>query len=69
MTKMECAIVTAFTGVNMLKGEDFGIFHNYIETKLGRPVYTHELASSEMEHIIKEASRDDFMELCRKATK
>ena len=69
MTKMECAIVTAFTGVSMLKGRDLKIFQNYIETKLGRPVYTHELASAEMEHIIKEVSRDDFMELCKKATK
>ena len=67
MTKHECAVVMAYTGVAMLKGEDFSIFHHYIETKLKRPVQTFELATSEMCYRIKEASKEDFMELCRRA--
>ena len=31
MTKKECAIVMAHTGIFMLEGEDFQIFHEYIE--------------------------------------
>jgi len=68
MTKHECAIVTAFTGITMLTGEDIGIFYKYIEDKIGRPIWTHELAAPEMWHRIKEACKEDFIELCRTAT-
>ena len=67
MTKHECAIVMAFTGVCMLKGDDLKIYYNYIRKKLGRDVYTHELATLEMEHKIKEASKEDFLKLCEMA--
>ena len=66
MTKRECAIVMAYTGICMLTGENFSIFHEYIEEKLGRPVHTHELP--ELEEEIKEKSKDDFLNLCRTAT-
>ena len=45
MTDREKAIVTAYTGITMLTGEKFSIFHKYIEDLLGRPVCTHELAN------------------------
>lgn len=64
MTKKECAIVMAYTGFTMLSGEDFRIFHRYIEDILGRPVYTHELASNSVINEIKEKSRYDFLKLC-----
>ena len=66
MTKRECAIVMAYTGICMLTGENFSIFHEYIEEKLGRPVHTHELP--ELKEEIKEKSKDDFLNLCRTAT-
>lgn len=66
MTKQECAIVMAYTGVCMLEGEDFIIFHKYVEEKMGRLVYTHELP--ELEERIKEASREDFLNLCKNAS-
>lgn len=68
MTKKECAIVMAYTGITMLSGEDFKIYHKYIEDIMGRPVWTHELASESVVEEIKEKSKFDFLKLCDKAT-
>lgn len=68
MTKRECAIVEAFTGICMLTGKDTDIFYKYISDKLGFLIYTHELADKEVQEKIKEAARADFIELCRTAT-
>jgi hypothetical protein len=64
MTKKECAIVMAYTGITMLSGEDFRIYHRYIEDIMGRPVWTHELANEAVVKEIKEKSRYDFLKLC-----
>jgi len=67
MTKRECAIVMAYTGVCMLAGkENLPIFYEYIEEKIGRPVYTHELP--ELAEEIKEKTERDFLKLCKTAT-
>ena len=68
MTKKECAIIMAHTGVCMLQGMDFPIFHKYIDGIMGRPVYTHELADKSTVDKIKEKSKADFIALCRNAT-
>lgn len=65
MTKHECAVVMAYTGISMLQGEDFDIYHKYITDLLGRPVFIHEIPR--LDKIIKEKSREDFIELCRTA--
>ena len=41
MTKHEAIVVSAYTGFLMC---DFGDVHEYIEKKLGRPIWTHEFA-------------------------
>lgn len=64
MTDREKAIVTAYTGVTMLMGEKFSIFHKYIQDLLGRPIWTHELASEAVWNEIKEKSKPDFLKLC-----
>ncbi len=64
MTDKERAIVMAYTGVAMLTGEKFQIFHEYIERIVGRPIWTHELASERMWETIKNAARSDFVSLC-----
>lgn len=66
MTKRECAIVMAYTGVCMLAGKNLPVFLDYVEEKLGRPVYTHEL--SKLEEEIKEEAECDFLKLCKTAT-
>lgn len=67
MTREECAIVMAYTGITMLSGEDFGIYHRYIEDIMGRPVWTHELANESVVEEIKEKSKYDFLKLCESA--
>ena len=68
MTKHECAIVMAHTGICMLTGDDFGIYHEYIEKIMGRPVWTHELAIPEVVEEITQKSLNDFLDLCKNAT-
>lgn len=67
MTKRECAVVMAFTGVTMLKGENIEIFYDYLEELFGRPVYSHELENELCWAEIKEKSQKDFVEICRMA--
>lgn len=55
----------AYTGTTLLTGDDFSIFHKYIEEKLKRPVWTHELADKAVWEQIKEASKEDFINLCK----
>ena len=61
MTKQERIIVSAYTGVLMCNFDDM---HEYIEKKLGRPVWTHEMASNEFLDEVRNATRDDFLALC-----
>ena len=65
MTDREKAIVMAYTGITMLKGNKLDIFYKYLKELFGRPVFTHELAMPEMVEAIKVKSRVDFIELCR----
>ena len=61
MTKEERLIVSAYTGVLMT---DMGDLHDFIEEKLGRPVYTHELADELVVKELKKAVKKDFLKLC-----
>ena len=65
MTDQEKAIVMAHTGVCMLTGDKFDIFHKYIQDICGRPIWTHELASEAVVNEIKEKSKADFIRLCK----
>ena len=65
MTDREKAIVMAYTGITMLSGEKFQIFHEYIEKILGRPVFTHELGNKLVSAEIRKKSRADFLEICK----
>ncbi len=68
MTKHELAVIMAFTGISTLTGEDFKVFHKYVEDIMGRPVYTYEMASPVIEKEIKQRARPDFIRLCQTAT-
>ena len=63
MTDNEKAVVMAYTGVCMLAGEKFSIFHKYVEDIIGRPIMTHELPW--LEDTIKEKAKADFIALCK----
>lgn len=65
MTKHECAVVTAYTDVSMLKGDDMKYLYDYLSGFIGRPVYTHELSVVALHY--REQIREDFLALCRNA--
>lgn len=65
MTDREKAVVMAYTGVCMLMGDKLSLFYQYIQDKLGRSIMTHELAYPKVQDAIKEATRDDFIDLCK----
>ena len=62
MTKQEKIIVSAYTGYLMC---DFSDMHKYIEEKMGRPVWTHEMGDKKMQSVIHQAVKPDFLALCR----
>lgn len=64
MTDREKAIVMAYTGVCMLSGDKFVIFHKYVEEIMGRPVFTHEFGIKKISNEIKQRAKADFLELC-----
>ena len=66
MTDKEKAIVMAYTGVVMLKGDKIQIFYKYVEKIMGRPILTHEMA--QLATKIKQKSKDDFITLCKEST-
>lgn len=61
MTKEEKLIISAYTGILMT---DFDSLHKFIESKLGRPVWTHELADEMVVNELKKAVKEDFLKLC-----
>ena len=61
MTQEERLIVSAYTGVLMT---DWDKVLEYISQVLGKPVFTHELASETVQEEIKEALKDEFLALC-----
>lgn len=61
MSNEERVVVSAYTGFLMC---DFSDVHKYIEQKLGRPVWTHELASPDVQGEIREKTKIDFLALC-----
>lgn len=62
MNKRECAIITAYTGVSF-GGKLFSEFHQYVQEKFGRPIYTHEMAAKLFWSELKRLSEDDFVNL------
>lgn len=66
MTKHECAVIMAYTGIAMLRGDDLSHFYDYLSGIAGRPVCTHEIPSV-VDHYRDTVIRDDFFALCRDA--
>ena len=59
MDKKESAIIIAITGISF-GGELFNAFHQYVEEKFERPVYTHEMASKKFWNKLKKLAMPDF---------
>lgn len=58
LTREQAAIIGAYTGYLCGPLEDL---HGYVEKKVGRPVYTHELVSLGASGKLKELARQDFI--------
>ena len=69
MTKNECVIVTAYTGISMLQGEDIRLLYKYAEERFGYPIMTHNMATTEFWEKLKHEAENDFFDLCMNATK
>lgn len=64
MTDHERAVIMAYTGYAMLTGDKLNMFYEYVEKKLGRPVWTHELADPRITEELQKAAKADFVALC-----
>lgn len=63
LTKEQAIVITSFTGVAAV--ESFADFHSDLERRIGRPVWTHEMANEEFSEKIKELYREDFINMCQ----
>lgn len=63
LTKEQAVVLAGFTGITTC---NFGLLHEDIEKRLGRPVWTHEFANSVFAEQIKEMYREDFLAMCYK---
>lgn len=66
MTLRERVIATAYTGTAFVKGDEIGAFYDYASEKLGYSVYSHEMASKAFWQLLKEKSKDDFVDMVSK---
>lgn len=60
LTKEQAVIISAYTGILMCKFDDL---HQYAEKVLNRPVFTHEFASEEFSHELKQATKTDLLSI------
>lgn len=60
ITKREAAIISAYTGYFI---GDFGETHKYIQEILGRPVWSHEMASTKLWEEIRAKAKPDYISL------
>lgn len=67
MTKHECAIITAYTDITMLKGNDLKYLYDYLSGIIGRPVYSHEIPAV-IDQYKNTIIKNDFLALCRNET-
>ena len=65
MTKHECAIVTAYTEISMLRGDDLKHLDRYLSGFIGRPIFSHEIPAVCMQY--RDQIQEDFIALCRNA--
>lgn len=63
MTEHEKIVLTAYTGVMVV--DDFSEFQRYADEKLGFSTTTIDFARREVWDALKEACRDDFLEVMR----
>lgn len=63
MTKYEAILISAYTGY--LLTNDFSDVHEFCEKLLGRPIFTHEFASEDVNKEIKEKCKPMILEMIK----
>lgn len=61
LTKEQAIIISAYTGVLACPFSDL---HQFMEERLGRPVFTHEMGDPSFTEELRVATREDFLKLC-----
>lgn len=61
LTLQQAIIVSGYTGFMACP---FSNFHEDVEKRLGRPVFTHEFGNKEMSLRISDLYKDDFIAMC-----
>lgn len=59
LTKEQQIVLTGFTGIMCCA--NFSDFHEEVEKRMGRPVWTHELGNEVVVAQVKELFREDFI--------
>lgn len=67
LTKEQAVIISAYTGIVCCA--PFSLVHEYVEKKMGRPVFTHEMGDEKIALQIQAAAKDDFVALCYREEK
>lgn len=61
LTKYQAIVITGYTGIVMC---EFSTFHADVESRFGRPVWTHEFGNEAFYEEVKEMYKDEFFHLC-----
>lgn len=62
LTLEQAIVLTGFTGILCCKFSDF---HEDVERRFDRPVFTHMFGDKDFDEVIKEEYREDFMEMIK----
>lgn len=63
LTKEQAIVIMGYTGITTCV---FKLFHEDVENRLGRSIYTHEFAQEALWEEIKQVYRNDFVDMCYK---
>jgi hypothetical protein len=60
LTKQQAIIITGYTGITACK---FDVFHEDVERRLNKPVFSHQFADPEFMDAVRDVYQKDFMEM------
>jgi len=69
MTDREKTVVTAYTGIFMLPEHKIHLYFEYLEEIMGRRISIYDLQYKKVSDEIKERSKQEFLEICRREEK
>ena len=61
LTKEQAIIITGYTGYLAC---EFSLFHEDVEKRMGRPVFTHEFGKEQFTEQLRDLYRVDYLAIC-----